>query len=233
MSIEQEIHPVQAQILRVLLFQTETRFADLNTTDLTTDHFTFHVKRLVKTGLIKKNRKGLYGLTPIGKEFANRFDTDNVVLERQAKVGVLVVGVRKEKNLTKFLVQQRLKQPFYGYHGFISGKVRWEETIIEAAGRELKEESGLAGELKMASVEHKMDYSQASQFLEDKFFFIVRAEKTKGKLIKIFEGGKNRWLTKKEIYKLPKLFRDVKTIIKVVEKGKLSFWEKKFIVTHY
>lgn len=67
MSIESEIHPIQAAILRTLLFAPQTRFAQLNTLKVSTDHFTFHLKRLLTIGLVVKEG-GVYTLTTTGKK---------------------------------------------------------------------------------------------------------------------------------------------------------------------
>jgi predicted transcriptional regulator len=181
MSIEIKVHPVQATILRVLLFNTEAKFSELNTQQMSTDHFNFHVKKLLELGLIEK-QKNLYNLTTKGKEFANRFDTDDNTIERQAKVSVLVAAIKMEGGKKKYLVQQRLKQPFYGDWGRVGGKVRWGETIYETAVRELKEETGLNGEVRLTGVFHKMDYNEDGLLLEDKFFYSFCATKTHGSL---------------------------------------------------
>ena len=228
MKTEIDVHSVQAKILRVLLFKPKARFANLNVDGLSTDHFTFHIKQLVASGLIRKIEDGSYELTIKGKEFANHFDTDKASVEPQAKVGVLIVGIKEEKNVRKYLVQQRLKHPYFGFHGFPSGKIRKGETVYETAKRELAEETGFKGDLILKAIRHKMDYSPKDDLLEDKFFFVFRAQNLKGKLIESFEGGKNLWLTEKEIFKLPKLFKDVRETIKFANEKSLRFSEKKY-----
>jgi len=232
MATELEIHQAQAQILKTLLFKTEARFRDLNTQKLTTDHFTFHLKQLVEAKIIEKTAKGTYQLTAKGKEFANRFDTEKVALEKQAKAAVCIVAIKKEGTKIQYLSQQRLKNPFFGYHGFVTGKIRWGEELLETAARELREETGLNGKLEFCGMEHKMDYSKEDrQILEDKFFYIIRATQTKGALIEDFEGGKNGWLTEKEILNEQKVFEDVPDILKVVKGKNFTFGEKKFYYT--
>lgn len=233
MATEIEIHSIQAEILRILLFKPTARFSQLNRQKITSDHFNFHLKRLLESDLIKKNKSGRYFLTAKGKEFANRFDTQRITLERQAKVGVLICAIKTDNKIKKYLVQQRLKQPSFGYHGFITGKVRWGETILEAASREFGEETGLEAQFSFAGVEHKIDYSKDKQLLEDKFFFIVRANKTRGGLTESFEGGRNFWFSKKEIDQIPKLFDDVRQILKIIDQKKIIFVENKFLVSGY
>jgi len=229
MATENKIHPVQAKILVDLLFKPEVSFSSLlKGTHLTSDHFTFHLNKLTELGLIEKTKKGGYCLSLKGKEFANRFDTQKKIIERQAKLGVLIVCVKKLKGVTYYLTHQRLKQPYWGFYGFITGKISWGETIKETAARELKEEANLSANIKFVGIEHKMDYSQKKQILEDKYFFIFRGDNPKGNLRKRFKGGKNIWKTYKEIAELKNSFKDVKDIVAVVDRNKLVFRENKF-----
>jgi len=152
-------------------------------------------------------------------------------LEKQPKASVLIVCIKKQNNITKYLTQQRLKQPFYGYRGFVTGKIRWGEKLLETATRELKEETALDGKLEFTGIEHKMDYSPTGEVLEDKYFFIIKATKTKGKLIENFEDGRNSWLTEKEILTNFKVFEDVPKILKSIKSGRFFFLEDKYRYT--
>lgn len=232
--MQYELHEIQSKVLVQLLFTPKAKFSELNRKrEVSSDHFNFHIKRLVELDLIEKLLDGQYALTIKGKEFANKYDTENKVIERQAKVAVLIVA-QKGKEEKVYLIQQRLKQPYYGFWGFVSGKIKWGEEVLEAARRELKEETGLEGKLSFAGVYHKIDHnSDGSNLLEDKFFFRVKATNLKGKLIETFEGGKNVWLTKKGIKKLPDLFPDVLTTIELTESPEINFYEKKFKVDKY
>ena len=229
MKTETDLHPVQFEILKFLLFRCASRFSQLNTLDLPTDHFNFHLKALVTEGLVEKNGEK-YDLTIKGKEFGNRLDTDNAGVEKQAKVSVLIVCVDEDK----YLVQQRLKQPYFGYYGFFGGKIKYGDTPLETVKRELKDETGLtAAKITLVSLKHKMDYSKTGELLEDKYFFIFKVEGVKGKLIEEFEGGRNLWLTKSEILKLPNLFDGVDTTLATIGQKQFSYIEKKYRVTGF
>jgi 8-oxo-dGTP diphosphatase len=234
MGTEIEIHSAQAKILRVLLFQPAARFSQLNEEKLPNDHFAFHLKQLTESGLVKKTLDGRYELTAKGKEFANRMDTETIKLERQAKIGALIVAVRKSSHKTLYLLQKRLKQPYFGFWGFVSGKVRWGETAQDTAKRELTEETGLiAGEVMLAGIEHKIDCQQSGLVLEDKFFFVFTSREPAGLFREKFEGGENRWLTKGEIRNLPDLFPDVRLILEMVTGKGINFVEKRYTVDKY
>lgn len=228
-----EIHPIQGKILRELLFHPRRKFSELNADNVPTDQFTFHVKRLVELDLVQKTDDG-YELTTAGKEFANRFDTETVKIERQAKLGALVVCVREQNGKREYLLQQRLKQPYYGFYGFVGGKIRWGETAVEAAGRELEEETGLQATLAAAGIEHKMDYRKGTgELLEDKFFYFFRGERSTGTLIETFEGGRNAWLTKDDVLKLPDLFPDVREGLDLIEGAEFKLVERQYEVEKY
>lgn len=196
-TIDKQLHPAHVAILRVLLFRPDAHFAELQKeSQLTSDHFNFYLKQLLDEAYVHKNDQGTYALTVKGKEFANRFDTDARTVERQPKVAVCLIIQRPDG---KELVQQRLKQPFYGYWGRPTGKIRWGETILDAAARELKEEAGLEANMTFDSVYHKMDYNhQTGQMLEDKIFFMIKGINPRGDFMEAFEGGRNAWMSKTE-----------------------------------
>jgi 8-oxo-dGTP pyrophosphatase MutT (NUDIX family) len=233
MKSSPELHPAQVHVLRTLLFTPETTFSQLLPSDITSDHFTFHLKSLLEARLVTKLESGRYTLTDSGKEFANRLDTDKRVLERQAKVTVLLVPVRQRAGQTEYLVQRRLKQPFYGHIGFASGKIGWGESVLTAAARELSEETGLTAQLRLCGVKHKMD-TQQGKLLEDKFFFVVRCDVTdETGFVSAFEGGSNHWHTRQEIAALHPLFDGVDGSIEMVSAEGLSFVEATYEVATY
>jgi len=234
MKKEIQLHPSQANILKVLLLKPEARFRDLNKLGLSTDHFSFHIKSLIDSGLVVKSGY-FYNLTVVGKEFANRLDIEKQApqIEKQAKVGVLIFAVKNFSGVKKYLLQQRLKQPYFGYFGGVGGKLKVGETLFEGAEREFSEETGLSAKLSFAGVNHKMDYSKDGILLEDKLFFVFRADNPQGELVKEFPGGKNFWFSLVEIRKLPKLFPDVLDKLKMIEAKNISFSEKKYFVDEF
>ena len=127
-------------------------------------------------------------------------------------------------------MQQRLKHPYFGFFGLVGGKVKYGESVFETAKRELLEETGLEGKMDLMLIEHKTDCDTEGQVLEDKFFYIFKATKLKGKLIKEFEHGKNVWVEKSKVKDLENLFDDVLQIFSLIEKQEFKFIENKFSV---
>lgn len=232
MKITDTMHTAQVAILHALLFRSAAGFAELQkASELSSDHFNFHLKKLLEQAVIVKNADGLYALTIAGKEYANRFDTDERVVERQPKVAVLLLIYRDDG---KMLCQQRLKQPFYGYWGRPTGKIRWGETIIQAAARELMEETGFEADLECREIFHKLDYQkETGKMLEDKIFFTVHCTNPRGTLQEVFDGGRNAWFSLQEVESQEKVFGGMRPGYEAMtarSKG-ISLKEKNFFYT--
>ncbi len=208
MSYEPDPHVVQMKVLRHLLMHPQANFAVLRReADMQSDQFTFHLKKLIKVGYIEKQDDGTYHLTHKGKEYANRMDTAENVIEKQPKLSVVLM-IEREDGL--WLHQQRLKHPYYGYWGHPTGKVRWGETLIQAAARELREETGLAATLRLVAFIHKLDYANGSnELLEDKLLCLVHGTNPRGELIANPEGHHNQWMTLEDYEQIDKKFSSV------------------------
>lgn len=208
MAHEVKIHDAQVAILRELLFHPEAGYAQMQKpTGLTSDHFNFHITRLIDLGLVVKVKKGSYKLSQKGKEYANKLDTDANTIERQPKVAV-ILAIQDSNG--RWLFQQRLKNPYFGFWGFPSGKIRWGETIKETAIRELDEETGLTADLRIAGLYHEIvRSSETAEILEDKQFFLVHCTNPHGDFKVDFEGGHNEWRNEDEVIGKEKHFDSV------------------------
>lgn len=95
------------------------------------------------------------------------------------------------------------------------------------------EETGLEGTIELKAIKHKMDYNEDQKMLEDKYFLVVKVTDLKGELTEEFEGGKNKWMTVKEITDWENLFDGVQESIDLTEEKKLDFVETKYVVKGY
>ncbi len=210
MTHEAKIHEAQTKILRELLFLPDANFAKLvEASELEGDHAKFHIKRLAELGYIVKRQNGNYTLSVKGKEYANKLDTDTGVIERQPKSACICILYNEQSDL--YLIQERLKNPYYGYWGFYTGKIRWGEKIAETAVRETEEETGFT--TKVESWEHRgilhelVKNKSTGEIIEDKIFHMMYCKKFSGQLTENFEGGRNFWMDRETVLKNPKVFK--------------------------
>jgi len=221
-------------ILRELLFRPNSRFSDLNIQGLSNDHFSYHIKVLIQDKYVTKN-DSKYSLTNKGKEFANRMDTENTEIEKQPKVAVIIVATKSINGKKHLLVQERTKEPYFGYYGFITGKVRFGEKVSETARRELKEESGLEdGTILIKRIVHDhVVLEDNGDLVEDKMFYVILIKNPKGDLVDT-RNGKNKWVTVERFKKLKKKYYNEDNIYFISQsKGDMNFIEKTYFIKEF
>ncbi len=223
--MELKIHDFQILILRELLFKPGARFSDLKKVDVTNDHFSFHINHLLKENLIKKEN-GKYFLTTEGKEFANRMDTDSLKLEKQGKLAIAIHAVRTKDGKKEYLIHKRLKEPFFGWYGSQSGKIRWGENPLDCAKREFLEETGLTGDFTLKKIHHDFVLDKSGKILEDKYFWVYRVDNVSGKLKEKIKEGENIWVTKEQYKKLKNVFASFESMSETIESDILFYSDK-------
>jgi ADP-ribose pyrophosphatase YjhB (NUDIX family) len=172
---------------------------------------------------VEKTNENKYSLTHLGKEYANKLDTDNNTIERQPKSAVIIVLQNERKDV---LVQERLKHPYFGFWGYPGGKIRWGETILDAGARELSEETGLEADLAYQGIYHEhVRSAENDELLEDKIFHVIAGRNIRGGLIESFEGGRNAWMSINDLLNTKKKYAstDIETDVGL---GRISFIEK-------
>ena len=132
-------HHIQLSILRQMLKNDQARYSDLKPKGVESNLFMYHLKQLIREGLVEKQDK-VYLLTRVGKRFADRATLETMKIRVQPKI-VCVLCVHRADG--KWLVMRRKHQPFIDYTGFPSGKMHFGETLQQAADRELTDKAGL------------------------------------------------------------------------------------------
>src|SRR3989344_2695226 len=98
-----QLHPIQLRILKKLLFADGLRYTQIKPDpEMENNQFDFHLDQLIKERLVVK-QNGIYQLTSVGKEYANRMDTDQVVISKQAKISAWICVMREKSGETAFL----------------------------------------------------------------------------------------------------------------------------------
>lgn len=197
-----QLHELQLKILKNLLFARDLKYTELKPSkEIENNQFDFHLDKLIELGFITKTEDKRYSLTQKGKEYANTIDTDKIQVQKQAKIGAIVIGIKNLETEPEYLVYTRLKQPFYGCQGLMSGKVAYGEKVVETAKRELKEEANLDGDPEIVSITHFRVFDEdTKELIEDKFFYYCRVVDPKGEIVSN-EEGKFEWVRESEVEK--------------------------------
>lgn len=229
----ENLGPEQLKILSTLLFKPGARFKEINEDRLGTDHLSYHIRCLLNGGYVKKDG-ALYSLTAMGKITAAKIDTKTKTIEKQPKVSVILVPHRRGERNEVYLIQQRTKEPYFGYWGFMAGKVRYGETIPETAARELAEESGLTGNFHFRFEIHEMVYRKGSgEQLEDKFFHLIDVSDLNGSFLESTKEGKNRFVTVEEFREIKPKFHNENDLMNWYLKGTSKFIEEKYYIDQF
>jgi hypothetical protein len=134
-------HDIQKSILLKLIHTPEATFTELLGNERDSNKFAYHLGGLEKSNIILK-KDGKYSLSTEGKKISAFIEGDTGSKAAfPTFTHVLIV-----KDGDKILAQKRLKEPFYGYWGLISGKINFGFNIEECAKRDIEEETGLKAE---------------------------------------------------------------------------------------
>lgn len=221
-----QLHDIQLGILGKLLFADTLRYTQMKpSADIENNTYDFHVKQLLESGLITKSSNS-YSLTDKGKEYANRIDTESNKIQMQAKLSAWICCLRERHGKQEILFGTRMKQPFYGKQGFVAGKIKLGESVLEAAKRELYEETHLAGEPELVLVRHYRVFSKSDQkLLEDKFMFLCLVHEPSGEMLSN-EEVKLEWVNLEEVRaKITNPFEDIEHLLDII--GFISSYKQK------
>lgn len=231
--LEEKLHQIQRDILNILLYSKSARFTDLNVHELSNDHFSFHIKKLVGRDLIMKDTDGNYILTNTGKSFVTSMDFRKNIHEQRQKIIGMVILTQKIEGVEKILTQKRLRNPYFDYYGLPTTRIPRGNKFTEVIKSELLENTGFTCDIDLIGIEHKMDYSIEQELLEDNIFFIYKAKNVSGSLKNEFYAGTNHLMTKEEVMKKEYVFGNVAVALRFLESEHIDFEENTYTVKKF
>ena len=220
------LHPYQLTILEKMMYNPKLKFSNLQIKGMTSKYFNYHLKKLVENRLLEKSQHG-YVLTKSGKDYVGKVDEKNMQPEIQPKVSVALYITRIVAGKREYLVTRRLKQPYYGKVGGVSGKVKFGEKFQEAGERELLEETGLTGKFTFTHIHHKLAHGPEKplHYNQDNIFVIFLVTDTKGDLITSTTEQENFWISEADLRKRDDLFNTLLEFIGYAQKADGKFTE--------
>lgn len=132
-------HKIQKNIIDQLRQKEVIRFRDLRPQGVDTNAFSYHIKVLLKAGLVTKSDQG-YMLGQQGLIHVERVYQEAKLTLEQPKTMMMFVVQNGEGDI---LLQQRVEQPFIGTWSFPSTLTQIDDnSITEAAQRYVREIGG-------------------------------------------------------------------------------------------
>lgn len=214
------LHVIQKEILAKLIQNPELRYSQLKPKNIESNHFMYHLKALMREGMVEKKASGYYGLTKEGKLYADQVNLKTLKVRRQPKI-VTLVAVQDSNN--NWLLYQRKHQPLINQVGFPYGKLHLGETVYEAAERELMEKTGLTCKL-----DHRGDgyiiIHEEGEPVSQICFHLFYGKNPKGKMKTETNYGTIRWSTEKDDFTKKPFMASMNDLIKLIETKKDRFF---------
>jgi len=133
-------HHIQKHIIDVLMYTEVARFKELRPPKTDTNLFSYHLKALMKLGMVNKTEAG-YTLSAMGLSYVDRVSTEKRVIRMQPKIISMLLIQNSEGDV---LLQRRNKQPYINAWTLPYGKIHIDDaTLKQAAQREVKEKLGI------------------------------------------------------------------------------------------
>lgn len=140
-------HHLQRSIVYKLAFQDKARFSDLKPDGVENKLFTYHLQKVLQSGLIEKSEEGLYSLSTSGRRYSTgAIDKQkDLIIQRAHSV---IIAVVRRKSDGAWLLYERGTHPLLGYRGFLHCNPVAELDAVEATQRQVQERTGLKGEFR-------------------------------------------------------------------------------------
>lgn len=133
-------HHIQKKLFNKLVGAKSLRYSELKPKELEANLFMYHLKELIKMGLVEKI-DGKYQVSKQGGNTATRFSIREQGI-RIMPATISVIALQSKDG--EWLLYRRKRQPYIDSLGFPSGKIHLGDSLEDAAYRELGEKCGYA-----------------------------------------------------------------------------------------
>lgn len=149
----------------------------------------YHLRILIKQGLVEKTDDGTYALTAAGRLRADKLQLKNLSMYEQPRVIVLVACWDDTKGLLLFT---RRTQPVINMIGFPHVNIRLGKSLTDSAAEDFQELTGLTVQLKRRGEGYITIFKdkEPESYI---FFHLLEGSNPTGELNKITETGELAW----------------------------------------
>lgn len=183
-------HHIQKSIVYDLAFAESLRFSDLKPDDMENKAFTYHLKKVVKAGLVEKQDDGSYALTMKGRRVGKgALKKESRLLDRA--YSILLLAVRNIEDDT-WLLYKRQTQPLLGLTGFMQAQPIAETDARSTAEKTCFEQTGIKTEFAVQGHGYFRVYrkGELESFIH---FTLLLGENPQGQLLQTAESAGYFW----------------------------------------
>lgn len=136
MKLHRDLHYIQRHIIKVLGSTEWARYRDMRLEGLESSLYNYHLREVMKTGLVEKVPGKGYRLTLEGLRYVDHVSIRSFEPRWQPKL-INVFIISNEKN--ELLMYKKMRQPFVHQWNLPSGKLHFEDaSVVDGARRELE-----------------------------------------------------------------------------------------------
>lgn len=184
---------IQRHIVSRLKNAYSLRYSELRPAEVDKDLFNYHLRELVKNGIIHKlpNKPGYQPSAKGQQRVADIIHTSDQS-NRLFKVNPLLIVADRRKDGVHILSQQRTSWPSYGIVGVPGGTIVKGEPLLDGAKRKLREETGVSADFEYVCTARRI-LSKSGTLFSDVIFPVCYSESWSGTPMTT-EYGENFWV---------------------------------------
>lgn len=216
-------HYIQRNIVYRLAFTPGLRFGELKPDELENKLFTYHLKKVMSIGFVKKSEDGQYELTPEGRRVGAYIFEKQLFFAANRPESVLFLIIRRKTD-DAWLLYKRTVHPLLGRVGFMHALPSITETCEAAAARTCLEKTGLTASFKVLSSGYFKVF-EGSNLESFTHFTLLISNDAEGDLLPSDEQAEYFWELEPDFHE-PVMLPDMATLVELYTSGDQSFIEK-------
>lgn len=219
-------HHIQKSIVYDLAFAESLRFSDLKPDDMENKAFTYHLKKAITAGLVKKLDDGRYALTMKGRRIGKgALKKESRLLDRA--YSILLLAVRRIDD-DAWLLYKRQTQPLLGLTGFMQAQPVAETDARSTAQQTCFEETGLTVDFQVHGHGYFRVY-RAGELESFIHFTLLLGQNPQGELLETAESAGYFWQQTPN-FASPDMLPNIQTLHKMCVAAPGQFVEATFEV---